>query len=689
MRTIQPRRVAALAALGTVFLWASCDSTGPEPEPVVMELRLEPSEPYLAPDEEGAVRVECGVTMTLSASGPPDGVATLGGGAWRWYWGQDLTVPGQTDTLTQEQAREFWGRGTLAVGETATSWWRVWAGFPFALEVEFRYRASVGAPVQLARDRMECGVGGVNGDAPAPPVVAEVEVETPSPFQPGDRYTVSYRATAAAGLWQTRITVRGAYQAEHLLSEELAGETVRSVELAVPPGVVLGEPLDITVDARDTRGQGSAPVTRQTASLVDETPPGVFRVTTGLVLAPGETAWLVGQYAVGDTVRLLVAASDNHALGELIVRVGADDRRLPMEGAHVTELFEVEAEPAWEGSPGFAVQITDAQGLEGPHHQAHPDSIRFYPLASGAVASVAVEGEFADAAWDEARDLLYMARGDEVLVLSTASSPGMPTERTLSLPEPIGGLDLTPDGATLVVSLPGRGTVAVVDLATGQVTEHATAAAGLERPWRVRVTAHGRALVVGRTAEDVVVTVELDPTSGQVARRHDAPTFPSHAMPRVERNAAGSAVGVVAGECLAVYSAATDRFGTCVHASRPGTLAVDASGQRFLVGAMLVDIASGATSAVGWGLSPYGYDVSAFAADGESVFLSDVRGLIRVRVDDGVALHRVPLHRVYGRILPAADGRRLITVANDLDSWPRRVRIDRVELDGWASPSAP
>jgi hypothetical protein len=28
-------------------------------------------------------------------------------------------------------------------------------------------------------------------------------------------------------------------------------------------------------------------------------------------------------------------------------------------------------------------------------------------------------------------------------------------------------------------------------------------------------------------------------------------------------------------------------------------------------------------------------------------------------------------------------------VANDLDSWPRRVRIDRVELDGWASPSAP
>jgi hypothetical protein len=66
---VQPHRAAALATLGLVVLWASCDTTGLEADPVVVELRMEVSQPQVDPGVPGQVPIDCTVTLTALVSG--------------------------------------------------------------------------------------------------------------------------------------------------------------------------------------------------------------------------------------------------------------------------------------------------------------------------------------------------------------------------------------------------------------------------------------------------------------------------------------------------------------------------------------------------------------------------------------------------------------------------------------------
>jgi len=139
-----------------------------------------------------------------------------------------------------------------------------------------------------------------------------------------------------------------------------------------------------------------------------------------------------------------------------------------------------------------------------------------------------------------------------------------------------------------------------------------------------------------------------------------------------------SKVGVLS-ECLVIYSAATDAFGGCLPMNPgPGPLSADATGRRFALGGQVADVGSGAVDRPVWGLSPWGFEVSALGPDGGSLYLSDVKGVIQVRVRDGIALERVPLPIVYGKIFVSRNGERLITAGTDLDVWPYRVVVHSV-----------
>lgn len=672
------RSVVAPAA-STVLLLAGCGLTDPDDLELTVEISAAVSNPYIGVAEDGGQQIECEVMLEAKATGPMDAVAIWDGGVLRWYWGTNRTDPGQIDALTSSEVAGIWEHEQLRSGQTATAGLNTWATVPFLLETEFRYVSGRAGSQRAAIAQFGCGLD-LDIATPPRPVVSAVTIQAPAPFEPGNSFTVSYVASADGGLWHTSVIIDGAYHTVETIAERLTRETVRTVELTVPPGITLGVPIDVSVEAVDAFGQISTPVSTRSAPLVDVTPPSLMRVTTSFGLEPGVDAWLVGQYGVGDTLQLFVITSDNQELGELILDVGSDRSIIALEGSYRQETVKIDVPSHWIGAPGMSIQVTDAQGLLGPRHVAHPDSIRVFPVATRPTASWSAPSTFNGAAWDDVRDRLYVMAEDEakLFVISTAT---MSLDRLIPLPSQAGGVDFTPSGDSLVVTLPDRGIVAVIDLVTDDMTEIALADAGLTQPGPVLVITNSRALVAARDAGGEIRLALIDLADGTVISTN---LLPGHSAWRIRmaRSADRSVVGALGNEgCLIVYDVMTDRFSSCFTTGSPtGPLSADATGSRFLVAGQIIDVASRTRRTPDWGVSPYGVNVSAFSADDESLYLSHVKGLTRVRISDGVALERVTHPMIYGLVLPSPDGNRLLTISNYKDTDPYQIRVDRVTL---------
>lgn len=680
-------RLKPAVAIPVAMLMA-CDAVGPEDRALDIAISAETSAPSFSVVDSGSLRIQCSVTMTAAATGPADAVASWRGGERRWYAGVDRETPLAVDPLTPAAVAEFWQKTQLGAGETATTYWNFWAGFPFVIEHEFQFTTGPGERIRTASGVTECGLDASPNDVP-PPVVSDLLIDAPSPFQPGDTFTVSFTATATGGLWQSRIIINGAYHAVQDLGEQLVRESRRSVGFRVPPGVALGTPIHVTVLAVDALGQTSPAISAQSPPLVDQTPPWFLRVATSPTLEPGVVASLVGQYATDDTIPLLVVTSDNQELGELILEIGADRRSIALDGDYVQAEFPVEIPAGSIGPTSFSVQVTDAQGLEGPRHQSHPDSIYVFPANPHPIVSWSGEGHFGNAAWDDNRDRLYLTVGEnaEVLVLSTAT---MGIERRIPLPDVPAGIDFTPGGDSLIVTFPELGSIATVDLATDQVTLLLLDTVNTTKPRSAAVVSGRRALIEITDQTGSLQIAHMDLADGAVTARTAVGAWSPVSM-RLTRSADRSVAGVHSNDgCLIVYTTATDRFGACVGTGSPWySISVDAAGTRFLSARTVIDVASGTAHRPTWGLSPWVSEIGALAADAQSFFLSDTKGLIRIRTTDGVVLERIPYPRLYGRIIPAADGSRLLTLSNDPDAWPQQFTVGVITLQSGSSSAGP
>jgi hypothetical protein len=662
-----------------VVILAACDTVGPEDRALDIAISVETSTPSVNVDESGTFRIECSVTMTATATGAADVVATWQGGERRWYAGVDRAVPLGVDELSAAAVAEFWQVAQLGAGETATTYWNFWAGFPFVIEHEFQFTTGTGERVKNASARTECGLDASLEDVP-PPVVSDLVIDAPSPFQPGDTFTVSYNAAATGGLWQSRVIINGAYHVVKDHNEQLVRESHRRAGFRVPPGIVLGMPIDVSVAAVDALGQWSQTVSARSAPLVDETPPSFLRATTSLTLESGVEAWLVGQYAAGDTIPLLVVTADNQELGELILEIGSERRDIALAGHYLSEEVPVELPAGWIGAIGLSVHVTDAQGLAGPRHQSHPDSIRLFPVTPRLTASWSAEGRFVDAAWDETRERLYLTitEAAEVVVVSTVT---MSTERRIPLPGVPVGVDFTAGGDSLIITLPESGSLAIVDLASDQVTLLPLDPVQLANPRSVAVMSGDRALVEVSSTTGSLEIAHVDLPAGTVAARTAVGAWGPVSM-RLVRSADRSVAGVHSNDgCLMIYSTAADGFGGCIGTNALWySISVAPAGTRFLSARTVIDVASATVHRPTWGLSPWVSDVGALSPDGESFFLSDTKGLLRIRTSDGVVLERIPYARLYGRIIPAADGSRLLTLSNDPDAWPYQFTVGVITL---------
>lgn len=674
-------RTLVLALASAVVVVSACEIFTPATPEIEVGITLEAGEPYIDPQASADPIVECEIAFSARATGPKDAVAVWDGGQLRWYAGPHIHEPIGTRTLSAAEAGALWGGEVLRSGEATEISWNFWNGAPFIFEAEFHFITGQDGSRRSVSARTGCGVT-MEGQSGGPPTLADVRIETPSPFQPADSFTVSYVATAPAGLWETRLIISGAYAQTEVVRERLGTEAGQSISLAVPPGVALGLPITIHVEAVDALGRTSARARVESPPLVDETPPGFLFVSTRGSYHDYLPDWLTGQYAVGDTLQLIFRAADNQELGHLVYEVG--DRAtvrdsVSLDGYYVHGQAGIPMREDWLGSPGLAVHVTDAVGLQGPRYEARAGNIRVFPLASRRTDAWSTNGRAIDTAWDEDRGRLYITIEERPELIVVASST-MTSERVIALPSPPAHVDYLPGGGSVVVTLPDRGSLGVIDLGTGKVAEIPLTIPGIRRPELVTVLGDDRVLITAMHDDGLRRILEIDLQSGSQKVRPDAIAGESDAAGwiRMARSGDRSKVGVLS-ECLVIYSAATDAFGGCLPMNPgPGPLSADATGRRFALGDQVADVGSGAVDRPVWGLSPWGFEVSTLGPDGATLYLSDVKGVIQVRVRDGIALERVPLPIVYGKIFVSRNGERLITAGTDLDVWPYRVVVHSV-----------
>jgi hypothetical protein len=658
------RLLVCVVAMG-LFLAGCRDATGPAGS-IEVQLTASTREPFIGIMVDGP-RITCDFEVTARATGPQGAHATWGEVVLRFAYGADRTAYTDSVVLHASEAREAWGATRIEVGETLHSSWSVWSGLPFTVQAEYRYRPGGSGPAQSASVQFHCGPQPAPGAA-APqiqqvvvsPPTGTLEVGSPS------RLTVTYRVSAPAGVWESGVEVSGGIT-----------ETVRrfgaeqTLEILVPPTAQLGEQVSVRAYVVDVAGRmvRSGPVVGPT--LVDSTPPTL------------SFAGLAGQWAASDTLRLNVAAWDNHRLTHIVYQLGAPvNLRDSLHVANVPAMsyqIVIPLRPEWVGSPSMTVYARDASGLTSPARTSHPDSLHIYPERQRSLRSVEIAAEFGDVVHDAGRDQLYLslpsANRVERVALGTMTSQAL-----VALPGRPVGLDLSPDGRTLVVALATDRALAVVDLAdpaaAPRIVPFSAAADGYS-PRVVRFASSGRALVVASGPGRIRI-VEFDPASGAQTTRWDEQMNLSDTAAGA-RSLDGSRIAfyLIDGCGVVVYEAATDRFGPCRVVATSGPLSASADGTRFAKGATVYDaqlqpIRTYAEIPLLTGIS----------RDGTEFFLGAWKGLIRSSVNRHAHTERVPFpFFTTGRILHLRDGALPVVVGRQPVTGGWSTRVVAVELD--------
>lgn len=267
-----------------------------------------------------------------------------------------------------------------------------------------------------------------------------------------------------------------------------------------------------------------------------------------------------------------------------------------------------------------------------------------------------------------------MAGSSRVQVLSLAT---MTFQTPLAFSTAVRGVDLTPGGDTLLVSLPGARSVAVVDLARpGSAPKEVpiTAAGAGFHPLSVRVSATGRAMVMGVDQGGTQwKAVEMSASGSGQRLRTDARggLFREGLFQTPDR----ARTFFMTETCTLRYDAASDQFSACyVGPSGNRVWTSNQSGSLLARGAHLM---TAELATVRFFTLPYDDGISGLSPDGRFIYLAIPDGLWKVSATTGAIDRKIPLpERVDGHILFSGGGRYLIALHGRTVSTTRVYAID-------------
>ena len=624
--------------------------------------------PFYETTAEGRSVIRCEVDLRAAASGA--GKARWLDATFLYYFGKERTTPTDSAVLPAAEIVDSWGGPALmASGEVRESGWEIGAYAPFELAIEYHYSGESGGKPKTARVEFQCGPQ-VPADAP-PPAVSSLTVAPTADVEPGDTIVVTYTATSTMGLWQTAVVLEGACEAYKLFDERLATTATHTVALIVPANCQLGEELDLNVYAWDAALQATARGIAFEGAVSDHTPP----VIQPMFFPPrdgGSATFppITGDLFAGDSLELILNASDNNALRAIVWEVlpsGFKDSVI-VSGPFASPWIWIPFRAEWGRDVQLRLYARDAQGLTSAVVESPPGAITVYPTSERPVRKATVSGEIRSFVVDEKRDVVYLIQSNErrVAVFSLAT---MSVATTLELPFYPTDADLSVSGDSLVLTSPLDVALAVVDLraATLQATLlplTALDATIQQRPSGVRVLSNGHAFVSLEGSTSAAYRVlDVDLASGAQRMRTEA----SGGLPiagGIERSGDRSMLVLdgVGDACLQRYDVATDRFGPC----RPGAFSraasVDATGRNSAIALDVYDESLTLTRRVN-SVFRGGVPTTAISPDGEVLFQVHWQlGIIRSRVGDGVMLDRIPNSIQPTAMRATPDGGRLITV---------------------------
>ena len=672
-------RVLLAAAGALAALSASCREATTKPELGVTVGVAQLVGPTLLADSIGRQLIEC--DPTLVARDGNSRRALWDGATFSFYAAGDSTTVLASQSVPAETVQESWGDYWIYPDSVATARWRITAGIPYRVKMEYYYQLDGGWSDSTSVS-VTCAPSVTPG---APPVITNLQVRPDTAVGPGDTLSISYAATSTTGLWQSVIQLSGACDTTLLFAEEMRASADRLVTVVVPAACRLGYSLTVTAYAYDAALQ-SAVEAVYLGALVDRRRP----VVSGTVTTPntyGTWASLAafnGYILSSNVLSMNVTASDNHLLHAAywdLQPAGFRDSlplNLPSIGAWTVTLT---AKNAWAGPQQLRLWATDASGNVSDTAETAPGALDVVPMVGPAPNLIDLPDVVADVLFDSKRGVYYLLENDayKIAVFSPASGTVVDS---IAMTDYASTIDLSPSGDSIVTVLMNSGALGIVDLTQPTPALAAVPLPGLDSGFRlldVKVAATGTAVLAAQhiwstpspCTGTCLYTYSLGAGTGRF--RLDAPVLAMYTTGFMARSGDGSSIVINAdsGKFLR-YDAATDAFGP-PHASRlPGMHpSVDSTGAHVVVGGDLYDGSLQFVRTMRAALANDG--LGAISADGQTHYLSEgpdwvVQGIIRSRVSDGGIVDHMPLPLLITLLRASPDGSTLVAVEGRVPS---------------------
>lgn len=358
------------------------------------------------------------------------------------------------------------------------------------------------------------------------PRIDQFSVSPSNAIEPGTQITVSYSISDDIGVHRSTITLSGAATLEREQNEGDVRAVSRSVNIVVPSNARLDGQLRVGLQVFNTSGK-SAQTQSPSMTMGDNSAPHI----SGALLTPnGVEATTVGEMAtaVGDSVRILVIATDNHKLAWVGWRLGAPANRadsVAVSGTQERDTARMTAADAWIGTSSLTLFARDSVG-----HLAEVrptvDRLMVYPSRAVTLRRAAVGRMVLDYAYDDVHDRLIVLLTDSTTIYTVPLGTFTP-DAPVHLPEQAGGLDVTASGDSLVIALPGSAALGLLPIgapvsALARVPISFDASIG-PGPERVKIASNGKALIslAALTGTAPYRFITLDMRTGAQQKRTD------------------------------------------------------------------------------------------------------------------------------------------------------------------------
>lgn len=491
----------------------------------------------------------------------------------------------------------------------------------------------------------------------APPRIGTFLVQPAQALNPGDVVTVSLAASDDAGLRATVIRVSGAVTLTDSMAHGFARNVLRSARIVVPIDARLGTELTISAEAIDA-GRARTVVSAAPQTVRDTRNPFITGTINGSRVGT--------RFAPGDTLQVVLRASDNHLLEQVGYAIGSPAvvaDTFDLRGTNAFErVLEFIIEESWIGRHTITGWARDASGNQSSATLA---TITVLPNAPPP-DSVQLGAPVRDLAYDPVRNVVYVSQPSANRIGAVTLNDMVFDSVLEGLPLPH-GIDVTPSGDTLLIAPRLSRSLYIYDVVRRTrdsvlITDDTFLNRGLDN---VRVMANGSALIsvtfsgsgfggtlasldlATRVVRSRATVTEATPIARSMSRRRAAILIDDSCCP-------------LSGH---VYDATSDQLGPArgtVGYYFPG-ISADSTGQRYLIGSTLFDggLAAIRSYAI-LGRTP-GY-ANALSPDGAHGFFATDNGVTMLRLSDGALETTFPLPGRPVKLLALPSGRALLAV---------------------------